>query len=147
MIDFEQIKGIATAKVKSFGRPELADDFVQFTLEALLRGRKATVAQLFIDFVRQEFGDNRAKENREFKFNNSVEWEEYMDQEVLDQHDLDFTRIVDKFEGTDRSILILHYVWGMTLKEIGYAIGVTESRVCQMKTEIDKKLIKRYGNA
>lgn len=148
MIDFEKIKAIAINETIKFNKPELADDFVQFSAEALLRGRKATVGQLFIDFIRQEFGDSRkTKRPERLKFNNSLQWEDWMDQEVVDKHDLDFTKMVDKFEGMDRSILILHYVWGMTLKEIGYAVGLSESGVSLRFTDINKRLVKRYGNA
>lgn len=147
MIDFEKIKAIAASETRKFDKPELTDDFIQFAAEALLRGRKATVGQLFIDFIRQEYGDSRHQTHWHFKFNNSVELEDGMEGHVVDQHDLDFTRIVDKFEGVDRSILILHYVWGMTLKEIGYAVNLSESAVSLRMTDINKRLVKRYGNA
>ena len=35
---------------------------------------------------------------------------------------------------------MLLYVHGLTLREIGGIIGVTESRVCQIHAEITKKL-------
>ncbi|HEY6397895.1 MAG TPA: FliA/WhiG family RNA polymerase sigma factor [Solirubrobacteraceae bacterium] len=40
----------------------------------------------------------------------------------------------------ERKIAVLLYVHGLTLREIGAIVGVTESRVCQIHAQITKKL-------
>lgn len=42
-----------------------------------------------------------------------------------------------------RMVLELHYGKGLTLREIGVALGVTESRVCQLESEAIQKLRER----
>ena len=40
----------------------------------------------------------------------------------------------------DRKIIVLLYVHGLTLREIGAIVGVTESRVCQIHAQVTKRL-------
>jgi RNA polymerase sigma factor FliA len=40
----------------------------------------------------------------------------------------------------DRKVAVLHYVYNLTLREIGEILGVTESRVCQINGTILRKL-------
>ncbi len=40
----------------------------------------------------------------------------------------------------DRKIILLMYVHGLTLREIGAIVGVTESRVCQIHAQVTRKL-------
>lgn len=136
----------AHAVAKGYGMLDHVDDFKQFMFEKYLGGRKTKVALLFVDYIRQEFGDSR-HESTTFKFNNAVEWEDSMDSEVVEQYDFDFDNMINKFEGVDRSILILFYRWGFTNKEISDVLGVTEGRITQRTQEIERKLRKRFGNA
>ncbi len=40
----------------------------------------------------------------------------------------------------EREVVVLLYVKGMTLAEIGTILGVSESRVCQIHTQLKKRL-------
>ena len=143
---YDQLKGIAKALTRRFQKPELTDDLVSFASEALIRGRKATVKQLYIDFMRQELGDSR-RETGEFKFNNAVEWEDYMDVEVHDVHTVDFNNIVDNFKGNDRAMIVLYYKWGLSMKEIGDTLGCSEATICMTFKDINKKIKGFVGHA
>ena len=45
-----------------------------------------------------------------------------------------------KLQTRERKIIVLLYVHGLTLREIGTIVGVTESRVCQIHAQVTKKL-------
>jgi RNA polymerase sigma factor for flagellar operon FliA len=45
----------------------------------------------------------------------------------------------------ERLVLLLYYYEQLTMKEIGFALDVTESRVCQIHTQILEKLRRRLG--
>jgi RNA polymerase sigma factor for flagellar operon FliA len=47
---------------------------------------------------------------------------------------------LDGLPERERKIAVLLYVYGLTLREIGEILGVTESRVCQIHRQILRKL-------
>lgn len=47
---------------------------------------------------------------------------------------------VQRLSPRDRKIIMLLYVHGLTLREIGSIIGVTESRICQIHAQVTRKL-------
>ncbi len=49
-------------------------------------------------------------------------------------------RVIEKLPPRQQMILDMYYQRGMTLKQIGMDVGVTESRVCQIVGEATKKL-------
>jgi RNA polymerase sigma factor for flagellar operon FliA len=51
-----------------------------------------------------------------------------------------FRAAFERLSLRDRKIAVLLYVHGLTLREIGTIVGVTESRVCQIHAQITKKL-------
>ena len=144
--DYDRLKGIAKALTKRFNKPELTDDLVSFASEAIVRGRKATVKQLYVDFLRQEFGDSRGLSST-FKLANALEWEDYMDMEVLDSHSVDFNKIVNSFKGEDKAVLVLYYQWSLTMKEIGNVFGCSEASISIRFKEINNKLKGKFGHA
>ncbi|SHF36877.1 sigma-70 family RNA polymerase sigma factor [Desulforamulus putei] len=52
------------------------------------------------------------------------------------------TLAIEKLGERDKLILSLYYWEGLTLKEIGHVLEVSESRVCQLHTQVMKKLRK-----
>ena len=50
---------------------------------------------------------------------------------------------VAELPARDRTILGLYYERGLTMKEIGQALGITESRICQIHTKTVKDLGKK----
>jgi RNA polymerase sigma factor for flagellar operon FliA len=51
-----------------------------------------------------------------------------------------FREVFDRLPARDRQVAILLYVDGLTLREIGEVLGVTESRVCQIHSQLKKRL-------
>lgn len=148
-IQFDNLSDLACRLTKNFNRSDLSDDFTQYAVEHLLNGRKATMKQLFVDFIRQELGDSRAsgdalyKTGAPKKIKQFTLWEEYMDKSAEDKHNFDYNAIVDKLEGPQRTMLVLYYEWGFELKEIGKALGVSESRVSQVLKQLNVDLKKK----
>lgn len=144
--EFNKLKKIAHGLTKKFNRYDLKDDFVQYAAENLIKGRKAHVKQLFIDFIREEIGDSRRESSRSIRFNNTKELKDTMFDPVVDKHNVDFDKIVNSTEESDRHILLLYFQLGYTMKEIGQKVGISEGRVSQKFSEIMFKLNKKYGN-
>jgi RNA polymerase sigma factor for flagellar operon FliA len=59
--------------------------------------------------------------------------------EKLVAHDLAHA-LVRVLEGAERTVIALYYHEGLTMKEIGRVMGISESRVCQIHTKTLKKL-------
>ena len=51
-----------------------------------------------------------------------------------------FREAFDRLPPRDRKVVVLLYVYNLTLREAGEILGVTESRVCQIHGQITKKL-------
>jgi RNA polymerase sigma factor for flagellar operon FliA len=56
-----------------------------------------------------------------------------------------FRRAFDDLPPRERTIAVLLYVKNLTLKEIGDVLGVSESRVCQIHTQMRKSLRKQLS--
>ena len=54
-----------------------------------------------------------------------------------------FRQVFDQLPPRDRQVAVLLYVDGMTLREIGAVLGVTESRVCQIHSQLKQRLRKQ----
>lgn len=52
---------------------------------------------------------------------------------------------VDNMDERSKTILVLYYLHGMTLAEIGQILGVTESRVCQLQSKVLQSLSDTLG--
>lgn len=124
------------------GYPQLADDFAQEIIINWLEGhgQHQTVDQYFIDYLRQQYGrtgrpggDARSRLDRTAEDitkirNLAVEPEEQ-------RSDRRFNHL---FRGIQHTIYTLRFLEEMNLKEIGEILGVTESRISQRVSEIEK---------
>jgi RNA polymerase sigma factor FliA len=63
--------------------------------------------------------------------------------EAKDKFRAAFARLSER----DRKVVVLLYVHNLTLHEIGEILGVTESRVCQIHSQITKKLREQLGES
>jgi RNA polymerase sigma factor FliA len=59
---------------------------------------------------------------------------------IRDEAKARFRAAFQRLPERERKIAVLLYVHGLTLREIGAIVGVTESRVCQIHAQITKKL-------
>ncbi|HET8976851.1 MAG TPA: FliA/WhiG family RNA polymerase sigma factor [Solirubrobacteraceae bacterium] len=57
-----------------------------------------------------------------------------------------FRAVFETLAPRERKIAVLLYVYNLTLREIGEILGVTESRVCQLHSQILKTLRSRLAN-
>jgi len=127
---------------------DIEDDFAQYCLLRYLEGSKATVEQLLVDFLRKNYGRPKGRRNMTIKNTMSLSnSEEVLQQVSVNEHNSDFSKIMDKLEGVERTIAVLHFKWDFTLKEIGEVLDVSESRVSQLLSALNSKFRKRYGNA
>lgn len=61
-------------------------------------------------------------------------------------HNFDFGRFTDGAESRDRAILKLIYEWGFKNREVADLFGVTESRICQVRSEVEGRISQYLAN-
>lgn len=135
-MDETQIKKlISRAKIvackKGFKREK--DDFSQYAIIKLLAGRKATLEQLLIDYMRD--GYSRKTKKRHFENLEYQEWttphlDKHFASEGLDQ----ILKILEKVDKSSRlrTMIVLKYLWGFKDLEIAYCFNVTQGRISQL---------------
>lgn len=138
----ETIHRKAAGYARRLGFMEQAEDIAQSVMlkysEGL--GQHQAVEHAVIDEVRKRFG--RSEKDRENKSREISLLEEVACfPDVEDQFDVHWA--INKLEDMDRVIVCLRLLWGLSGKEIGYCLGVSESRISQRLREIEKKLYKR----
>lgn len=122
------------------------EDFAQEATLLIHENPARRIDLLFIDYLRETFGDNRHTGKRStakksiLNMRGSLDTVNEDDLMVNPQFDLDFNRYQNLLTQTDRTIITLLYKWDFTLGEVGECLGVSESRVSQMLTELKKKL-------
>lgn len=142
------------------GYPELADDFSQSVLLLFVErpDRHSTLDQLFIDYLRETYGDSRtiSGSKRSFAERNAVSGEE---ENLYHDYIGDVERSSDTgptqrecaclFMGREAEIYQAYFVDERTEWSIAQDLAVTESRVSQvlkpMKNEIRDFYILREG--
>jgi hypothetical protein len=154
---------------KKNGRPELAEDFAQEVLLAVTQGRRATVDQLFVDYLREQFGSSRnpGGRARQMAGRRTVSLDEEVGEEgsSILRHELiggterdlpslgDRGRSAHLFAGIEADIYQMIFVEEQTLDQVGDHFGVSESRISQrvnsMRTRIrdhflSERLLERY---
>lgn len=142
----DEIEVIAKGEARKLGCRWLAEDIAQ---EARLQrhlGRKASVGQIAIDVVRSEFGRSGTDTNAA-KRAERVGWLPVEDAMRIGEPEMEdglqWQSVVASLKDEERAFVVLFYQWGLTLKEIAFCYGVTESRVCQQLGEATNKLRKR----
>lgn len=139
---------------RKYWHPDEAEDIAQSVLLSYLKNpeSKQTVEQVVIDYLRQNGGRTRGGAHRICLLDGHHSDEE-IDLFVFDKSARSsgeqlsgFERYLVGFETKDRCIAVLRYVWGLTEKEIGFCLGLTESRIsqrlCGLKTRLEKVIEK-----
>lgn len=137
-----QLQRNARRHAECRGYGEEADDFAQFMAEKFLAGRRgATIGQMFIDYLRQEYGDSRrvksitTKNERRFykqltPANQPRSGPNLVSLSLTIAEDVDAA--MRKIEDPNiRVMYVLYGLYGFTLDEIGWMFGMTGSAVCQ----------------
>lgn len=133
------MKKIKSYSIFKFKNPQDREEFQNFCLMHFERGRKAELAQLYVDFLRQYYGDVRRETGRlksealisnRTQFNDDKcikigqEYEELAKNEVDD--------LLSCLNKRQRAIIILRGYWGLSFEEIAYIFNVSESRIFQI---------------
>lgn len=111
----------ARASARHYGFSVSQDDIAQEVVCRILegKGKHQTINQAVIDAIRKDYGRTpRALPPDKVLQDNSV-----------------LQSFVSSLAGVKRSVISLTYEWGFDLKEIGHVLGMTSSRVCQIKAE------------
>ena len=147
MTDEELIKFIKRAKSKA-RRDHMsheADDFASYSTLRIIEGSKSTVAQMWTDYLRINFGDDRKKHKAGQQRIHTDEIHPSM--QVAPGVNLDFGYIQrflsengEWVSQRDRCVMTLKYQWAMSDEEIGSALGVSSRMVVYILREIEGRL-------
>ena len=151
-------------------REENANDFVSFACEKILTGRAPIVKYIYIDFLRQFYGDSRSisgdlksldrrssvqsddvgglqnDDNDEYRgrivtaSHNETPDRIYDDKLRRRREGFEINKILIDLDGRDFEIFYLYFIKELTLDEIASFYLITESRVCQLINKICKRL-------
>lgn len=142
--DLKQIEMIAWRWMSILKMPQFSDDFFKELCIIFLSEKRngATFAQLAIDFARKKTGDLRDCKASFLEAKRNINMGIYsteVDTE-LQSNDKDIAEFIsdslivqgclDKLKSNERLLLVLYFVYGFKMKELGYIMGVTENSVC-----------------
>lgn len=107
-----------------------AEDFAQECLLKIQSGRRSSVENLFIDFIRSQQG--RFKEKRTAKAREMLSYDLFNERvhgRIEEGNSLTVS-LAENLDGQEKAIFCLRYLWGFTELEIAYCFGLTEYAVC-----------------
>lgn len=139
------------------GYSQCGDDFAQDAIIKIICGRKASISQLFIDFLRKEYGDTRASSHisrsttisldqpisrsREQSEENGSLLHEYIGSSCREPEPLLFNWRDESHFGVIESIVAdLALNKELSSKEIADYLGVSPSRISQILNKIKKNI-------
>lgn len=143
--NFLKLMGFARNVARRKGYHQHADDFAAEVAIKTIEGRKASTEQLFVDYLRKEYGDARLASGRE-KMRDRHAMQELADTVAAStRNSAALEQLCGGFRiyGSSRAILVLYYKWGFHEAEIANCYGVTESRICQRLKEIQSSIYER----
>jgi DNA-directed RNA polymerase specialized sigma24 family protein len=157
--EYNRFFRIAAAYATRRAYSQISEDFAQEFCIKKFTGSKQTTEQMFIDFLRKEYGDTRSAGGR-LRANarhRMVSLDKPLHEDSGESlHAIIASpggeselirsswRDVVKLGGQQALISELYFDDEWKLKEIGDYLGVTESRISQIIKQISKKIIK-YG--
>lgn len=146
----KELQGKALAQAIRWGYSQDAEDFAQDVLIKTLTGRKATIEQLFIDYLRQHYGDSRSSQ---FELKRAARFART--DEEGGKENLDFVADSRGFETSASEQFDDFAVSGLLTAgeretyerlaaeerpfEIAAAMGVSQSRISQIRKNLRKK--------
>ncbi len=142
----KNVKGITYAALKMAknkgNSQEDAEDFAQFCLIQYSVNRKATMDNIFTDWMRTLYGRPEGKTNKlrlqELRYYKSVDDSAFSIKQTPTYSE--FKSLMTLLAGDERAIAIMYYEFEYTLLEIAHFYGVAECRMSQRLTEIREKL-------
>ncbi len=133
-----RIRRRAITTARSLGRHAEAENFAHFAVMAFMNGRKpGYYKELFWDYWRHIKG--RPGNKKRIPDSALVSYDLVPEPPASPTGEMVELPLADLWDGSQRAMIILRGTFGLTLKEIGIVFGVSESRVCQLFSEIEKK--------
>ena len=126
---------IAKSYAQSKGEDNNADDFAQDVALALFQGRKATIKQMFVDYLRVKYGRSGRGKDVGIKNRTHIGSEHLMklQDSVTFESTLEFRSMLRKFSkklvGKDKTVFLLYFFYGMSTPEIAIVLSHTNSGI------------------
>lgn len=146
---YKRLQARAKRKAQASGLGREADDFAGYATVRTLEGSHATTDQLWIDYLRENYGDARTKHHKgqQRLYPKTISARTFLIAVETADRDVDFgfiQRFLSEngswFSARDRAVLTLKYQWGFTGPELAGTFGVTEARVSQIVAEIHERI-------
>lgn len=147
--ELKRFKAKARARAIKSRLAHEADDFESYSVLKRIQGCKSTVDRLWIDYLRENYGDNRSKYRQNQMRLDPKPLSENIPAPVETARDLNFAFIQrflsndtdgSWFSQRDRTIMTLVYQWGFSQTEIADTLGVDLSRVTRILQEIEARI-------
>lgn len=156
--EIKKIQVRARRVARDWGYPEEADDFAQEAAIAIFRGRKASVKDLFIDYLRTQYGRTGLRSTANgLARSNAKHSMRSLDAPISRENEDSLHSIIaaprsdprplgadwrdrGSFRGRDALIAELRHDFEMSVREIADLLGVTPSRISQVCRGIEKEI-------
>ena len=131
------------AERKGYGQ-EIVEDFPSWAFIRISEGSRSRIDQLFVDFLRLNLGASESGKSlrKELRLagGNELEYDLALDCVELPGEALEREQLWEMVPEKDRKILKLYFAEGLTKKEIGELLGVSEARISQRMSASLKEL-------
>jgi len=117
-----------------------AEDFAQIATMKIINGKRASLSNMFIDFVREKMG--RHPSTKKIKAQERFFYEEICEKKIVAKTDK--SRVVpmmDVLKDKNRVVFGLKFIFGFEAKEIAWLFNVKEELIWFWLSEIKKVLI------
>lgn len=151
--DWNKYKNACLNYARHYNRPDDADDFAGWACLKVFEGRKASIKNLFIDYLRNEYGstgllrhtDNPRKIKKNMCKQSIDDTAVNLNLRAASRTERNFgdsEYLLKNLSRYERTVLILREIWGFDEKEIAYCFGITESGICLQLKKIQSRLQK-----
>jgi predicted transcriptional regulator len=154
--EIEKLRNRSLITSRRMGINQDSEDIAQeVAIRFIQNGKGQTVQQATIDVIRSVYGSTRGSRmsgvtgvRRAERFATSLQ--ESRESNLASINPIEGARFIDAFlstsrillSGSKRAIIILVYQWGFSLEEVADLLGVTESRISQVRSELEERVYK-----
>lgn len=133
----EQLRAIKSFAKYNFWNLQDRNDFVQYASERIMQGRRSKLRYLYVDFLRETWGN---KKRKNFEEKNNVQkmlsleiYKKEVQSPQIDTTVQDFiNNNYESFNSIERLFYILVLKWGFELREIAELLAISPSRCSQI---------------